>query len=161
MESAAAGVIYARATNLGRFGPAANYDLSVSVFSCPPEDRTRPTAAQARGTSAPVVTHYFCPAGDRDWVKFNAISGTTYVLETGDLGPASDTEITLYGMDDVTELARNDDWTAGLLSSRVVWLAPASGIYPAMVRHVKEGAAGANTRYDLTLSQGVCTPGRV
>jgi hypothetical protein len=161
VESAAPGVLYARATNLGTgFGPTAHYDLSVSAITCVPDGQEPDGGlAQARGISSAMgaVTHNFCPAGDRDWVKFNAISGTTYVLETSNLGPASDTEITLYGTDGVTELARNDDWTAGLLSSRIVWQAPANGIYPAMVRHVKEGAAGANTRYDLTLSQGICT----
>ncbi len=161
VESAAPGVLYARATNLGSgSGPTAHYDLSVNAITCLPDGQEEDDLpGQARSISAATgpVRHNFCPAGDRDWEKFSAISGTTYVLETSNLGPASDTEITLYDTDGVTELARNDDWMAGLLSSRVVWLAPANGVYYVMVRDVKEQAAGANTRYDLTLSQGVCT----
>ena len=160
VESASAGVLYARATNLGTgAGPTAHYDLSVNAITCLPDGQEEDDLpAQARWISEATgpVTRTFCPAGDRDWVKFNAVAGTTYLLETSNLGPASDTEITLYGTDGVTELARNDDWTTGLLNSRLVWVAPANGVYYAMVRHMKEQAAGANTRYDLTLSQGAC-----
>ena len=62
----------------------------------------------------------------------------------------------LYGTDQTTELARNDDYTSGLLNSRIVWSAPGAGTYYARIHHVKAQAAGANTRYDFAITQGAC-----
>ena len=161
VDSTAPGVLYARATNAGLgYGISATYDLRVNTVAARPTGTrsatTPPATAGTAGTTGAAATHTTCPAGDQDWVKFAAISGQMYVLETSSLGPSADTEIVLYGPDQTTELARNDDYTSGLLNSRIVWTAPAAGTYYAKIGHVKAQAAGANTRYDFAIYQGAC-----
>lgn len=80
------------------------------------------------------------------------------MLETSNLGAAADTELLLYGSNGTTLLAENDDYTIGLLASRLIWQAPASGRYYAKVQHVNPTLAGPGTRYDLAVSDGVCEP---
>ena len=161
VESSGPGMLYGRATNQGAgYGSTAHYNLRVNTVTCAPDGFEGDdvwTAAKLVATDGAAQTHNICPAGDRDWVKFAAISGTTYVLETTNLGPTADTEIVLYDTGGSPELARNDDYTSGLLNSRIVWQAPASGTYYAMIHHVKAQAAGANTRYDFSISQGACS----
>jgi hypothetical protein len=159
-DSSSAGILYARAVNPNPVvsGTNAYYDLSVNTVVCSGDSyEGDDTAAQAKtvSTTGITTTHTICPAGDQDWIKFAAISGTLYTLETSELGTNADTILFLYGTDGVTELARNDDYAAGLLASRILWTAPASGTYYAMAKHVKAAAAGAATRYDLAVYQGM------
>ena len=162
-DSGSGGMLYARVVNQNPdiYGPDAFYDLSVTVIVCAADGyEDDDTAAEARevSTAGVISTHNICPASDQDWIKFDAISQTIYLLETSNLGPNADTELFLYDTDGATELAQNDDYTVGLLNSRIVWQAPASGMYYAMVRHVKADAAGEGTRYDLSISEGACSP---
>ena len=137
-------------------GPEAHYDLRVQTIPCVPdgfeEDDTN-TAASAISVDGAAQPHNTCPAGDEDWVKFTADAGATYVLHTSNLGIAADTYLYLYGTDGATELARNDDY-GYLLSSRIIWQAPQTGVYYAKVRHLNPQASGVDTSYDLAVTKG-------
>jgi hypothetical protein len=160
-SSGSGGMFYAQVINqnAGVYGPSAFYDLSLTITGCAadawePDD----TAATAKliPTTGITRTHTTCPAGDQDWSSFNAISGTTYVLETSNLGPDSDTELFLYAPNGTTQLAYNDDYAVGLLNSRIIWRAPSTGTYYAKIQQVKADIAGPQTRYDFSISEGAC-----
>jgi hypothetical protein len=97
--------------------------------------------------------HDFCPAGDQDWVKFQASMGQPYVIETYDLGTDADTAIYLYGPNGTTQLAHDDD-SGGGLASRLRWVAPASATYYLKVVSSDPSVSGANTSYHLAISLG-------
>jgi putative cell wall-binding protein/5-hydroxyisourate hydrolase-like protein (transthyretin family) len=102
--------------------------------------------------------HYSPPDGDVDWVSVSAVQGTRYVMQTGDLDPASnDTVLELYASDGTTLLARNDDFGFSY-ASRIAWRAPSTGTYYLKVlpRH-----GGINGRYSLVMTQGGSVTGRV
>jgi hypothetical protein len=95
-------------------------------------------------------THNIAVPGDEDWVKFNAVAGTTYVIQTSNLGIAADTYIYLYDTDGSTLLLANDDY-GGTLGSRIEWQAPADGIYYVAVKHWNPNVGGCGTTYDLSI----------
>jgi hypothetical protein len=70
--------------------------------------------------------HTYYPAGDVDYVAFNAVAGNTYVLETVNLTNGADTILDLLAPDGKQVLATSDDH-AQMKSSRIVWTAPYSG----------------------------------
>lgn len=153
---------FARLTNQNpnRFGADARYDLAVTAAACTPDaDEDDDDRSQARTVTVgdPARTHNVCPASDEDWVRFSAVQGKVYVLQTLNLAFAADTVLHLYHTDGTTELAQNDDYgyTSG---SRIVWEAPADGVYYAKVRHANPVASGPNTQYDLLIQEGVCAP---
>ncbi len=121
--------------------------------ACAP-DRYEPDDAPAQATwvipnNAP-TSHTFDPAGDRDYIRFQAVAGMTYVLSTDNLTAGADTVLTLWDQDGTTRLAYNDDDpTPGRgLASRLEWVAPASGLYFASVHEF----AGKDCRgYQLSL----------
>lgn len=143
-----------------KYGTGAKYDLSVTASACQDDALEHDdNAGQAKAVTigATAQRHNFCPAGDEDWMKFSAQAGKIYVLETSNLALASDTLLTLYDTNGVTQLAQNDDY--GYTSaSRVVWQAPKNGTYYARVRHVNAIASGPNTEYDFSIQQGFCAP---
>ncbi|MBC7228220.1 MAG: phosphodiester glycosidase family protein [Thermoflexales bacterium] len=99
--------------------------------------------------------HNFCGMNDEDWVKFQARAGQRYVLETGNLGFASDTVLTLYDADGTTVLAENDDIAyPDNLASRVAWVARRDGWLYARVRHWDGRVAGNAVTYTLRLEEG-------
>lgn len=98
-------------------------------------------------------THNFSTVSDADWVKFAAQAGKTYILRTFNLGASGDTYLYLYGTDGTTLLASNDDY-AGRLASQVIWTAPASGTYYALVKHWNPNTGGCGTKYDLSFFEG-------
>ncbi len=72
--------------------------------------------------------HTYYPAGDVDYVAFNAISGRNYLVETLNLSNGADTVIDVISTDAATVLASNDDF-GPWKSSRLQWTAPSSGTY--------------------------------
>lgn len=95
--------------------------------------------------------HNVSKVGDRDWVKFDARGGVTYMMRTFDLGPAADTYLYLYDTDSTTLLASNDDY-GGSLASQIEWIAPADGTYYVMVKHWNPNVGGCGTAYNLDVS---------
>jgi len=71
------------------------------------------------------------PAGDVDWIKFNATAGTMYRLETtrATILPDAFTELELYAPDGTTLLASDYESTGQYWFSRLVWTAPSTGTY--------------------------------
>jgi parallel beta-helix repeat protein len=90
---------------------------------------------------------------DQDWYVFEATAGTAYVLHTSELGSAADTYLYLFDVDGDTLLSSNDDFD-GSLASRIEWVAPADGIYYAMVKHWNPSAGGCGTGYTFELKYG-------
>ena len=94
--------------------------------------------------------HNFDALGDEDWMYFTATAGYTYTIYTFGLGEAADTYIYLYDMDGATLLASNDDYNSRL-SSRIDWVAPASGNYYILVKHWNPNVGGCATQYSIAL----------
>jgi hypothetical protein len=162
MTTAAGQTYYVQVVNQDpdTYGPGAFYDLSVTAAGCIEdalEDDDSLGTARLVATDGSTETHNICPAGDQDWVRFAAEFGTIYVLQTSNLGSKADTYLHLYNTDGSLELAQNDDYGYGL-ASRVVWQAPADGVYYAKVNHHSPTVSGATTSYDLAISEGVCLP---
>lgn len=142
------------------YGANAHYDLRVEAQACVAdgfEDDDTPGAASTLLTTGEPQTHTTCPGGDVDWMAFAAEAGTTYVIQTQNLGIAADTHLYLYDTDGATELAHNDDY-GYTVASRIIWQATATGTYYVKVQHHNPHAGGVDTRYDLAISKGVCVP---
>jgi hypothetical protein len=90
-------------------------------------------------TNGIAQNHTLYPGGEMDWMKFSAVAGTVYIIET--IG-ATDTRLTLYGVDGSTMLARNDDGGANL-NARIQWTCAASGTYYIMVDGYAPAEMGA------------------
>ncbi len=151
---------YARVANQTAtvYGPDVRYDLHVQSVSCSAdsfEEDDTTSVARSIAIGGAAQTHTSCPAGDADWVKFTAQAGGIYAIRTTNLGPSADTNLTLFDSDGVTELARNDDYGYSQ-ASRVFWLAPRAGVFYVQVRHHDPNASGADTQYDLSITQGRC-----
>jgi len=110
-----------------------------------------PSTAKPLALNQP-QTHNISKLGDEDWLRFTAQAGTTYIVATGDLGPASDTYLYLYGTDGVALLAANDDDGNGL-ASRIEWVAPASGTYYILAKHWNPNVSGCGTGYTINLTK--------
>ena len=81
--------------------------------------------------------------GDVDYFAFIVTNpGNIYTIETSNLGPGSDTLITLYDTNGTTRLAQNDD--CGSLASCINWIAIA-GTYYVRVQHYNTGGTGTYT----------------
>lgn len=86
---------------------------------------------------------------DRDFVRFSATVGKTYVLDA--LATRLDTYMRLLDTDGTTPLAASDD-TDQDGNSRIVWTAPVSGVYYAMTRG---WALSSRGRYELRIAETV------
>ncbi|MGA2507677.1 MAG: Ser-Thr-rich GPI-anchored membrane family protein [Chitinispirillaceae bacterium] len=95
-----------------------------------------PALATAITTDGITQGHYLT-YGDNDWLKFNAVSGTTYIIRTFGY---TDTYMYLYDTDGVTEITYDDD-DGGNLQAMITWTCTTSGTYYFMVK----GYAGIET----------------
>jgi hypothetical protein len=89
---------------------------------------------------------------DHDWFSFNATTGVTYRIETGNLGAHADTTLELHDINCGALLMQNDDidWPDDL-ASRIFWTAPASGQYHILIRPYDWRVYGENTNYTLLI----------
>jgi len=96
---------------------------------------------------------------DNDCFAFTVIAGQTYVLETGNLGLQGDTLLALFAATDcATPLAENDDINYPHdVASRLVWTAPANGIYSVLVRNYDWRVYGPDTGYTLRVTRESAT----
>ncbi len=111
------------------------------------DDTTAQAVTFIVGTSQ---AHQFCDDAT-DWVKFTARANTVYTITTYSWGQRANTFLALFDTNGHTLLAANDDYEgmAGY-SSRIVWLAPANGVY--YVRTTNHaGLTGCHTDYDLVI----------
>ncbi len=72
---------------------------------------------------------------DKDWIRFDAVRGRVYTITTSRLGSAIDTILQVYDRDGKTLLDENDDYQPDSEASRIIWTAPADGVYYARVTH--------------------------
>jgi hypothetical protein len=155
------GFAYVKAENLDPavYGPGTEYALQVvRVSDCAPdahEPDDTPATAGTLVVGDPAQTHDICPAGDADWVSFDATAGRIYAMETLNLGDAADTVLCLFDASGTTQLACDDDSGPGK-GSRVVWQAPANGNYTLQVTDYNPEVAGPETHYDLHIFGGPC-----
>ena len=107
---------------------------------------------QAQATTLPAQTwqsHNLCPAGDVDWVKFDAVAGQAYLVA---VNPASGTAtwplLTLFAPDGATQLmqAASPGNGQGLF---LRWVAPASGTYFIEIQSANPAIAGNDIVYQV------------
>jgi len=152
------GTLYAQVDSTGAVGEldndnniyAAGTEICVATADAYESDDTAATASTI-GVGE-TQTHNFDGPGDRDWAKFRAEAGQSYLLTTADLGASSDTYLYLYDTDGVTLLASNDDY-GGTLASQIEWIAPTTGTYYVLVQHWNPNAGGCGTRYNLAIGE--------
>ncbi|WP_322495786.1 M4 family metallopeptidase [Chloroflexus sp.] len=152
----ASGPLHVRVTHFAnRGGVNTGYNLTVTSDSL----STTPDAYEpdnTLSTAKPITIggaaqrHNFHVAGDQDWVRFSATTGSTYVVETLNLGAASDTVLELYDGSG-NRLAYNDDY-GGTYASRIQWYTPSAANLFVKVRHYSSAAYGAATVYDLRVT---------
>ncbi|MHC5080840.1 MAG: hypothetical protein ACYTHN_17665 [Planctomycetota bacterium] len=68
-------------------------------------------------------------SGDNDWFAVQCVAGHAYEFKTSALTGDTDTILDLYQTNGTTRIARNDDYPAGTLTSRVAWTCTSSGRY--------------------------------
>jgi hypothetical protein len=90
--------------------------------------------------------------GDRDWLRFQAERGKSYVIETSDLRGGIDTVIQLYDQTG-EELAANDDASDEDLSSRITWTAVADGVLYVVVRDLSEEQVESEMEYTVSIRE--------
>lgn len=159
------GLLYVKVENhpQNTHGPATEYSLQVvqtggCVYDSYEDDDTVSMAGTLTvGQEAQL--HNFCPAGDVDWVKFNAVANTTYALETLNLGDEADTVLCIYDSSGAIQIACDDDSGSGY-GSRISWQAPVSDLYTLRVKNdstsLAPQPAGLSTSYDLRVIVGDC-----
>lgn len=150
---ASAGTYYAQARHYSSaiFGPNTNYDLAIgcgsSIDTYEPDNAfTQARPITVNGSSQ--ANHTSHVAGDNDWISFSATNGLSYAIETLNLGINGDTILYLYSTNGTTLLRSDDDSGVGL-ASRILWTAPANGVYYIRVFHYNPALFGPDTRYDL------------
>jgi hypothetical protein len=139
----------------GSSGPDASYSISVEESTVvegadpyePDDDAGWASQIETDGISQ---THTFHTTTDVDIVWFYADAGLEYVIETGNLLGGCDTVLSLYD-EDGYELTSDDDAGEGGYASRIVWPAPADGIYYAAAQDYG-GRAGPGVSYEIWVS---------
>lgn len=138
------------------YGAHTDYDLAIATASGPdgyePDDSAANATAIAPG--APAQWHNFHLGGDSDWVTFQTVTNTRYVIETTALESRCDTYLHLLAADGTTELDRNDDWGAEK-ASRIEWVATDASTLYVRARHYDDWQFGEDTGYRLSLSAHV------
>ena len=94
-------------------------------------------------------THKLCTNQDQDFVRFNAITGTQYRIETLNLLADTDTVIELIGPDRVTVLANNDNGNGG--KSSVITKTLSRGTHYVRA-YQADGVGDNNYSYDLVVN---------
>ena len=130
------------------YGSPASFTLDAFPPDAYEPDDT-PANAKQIPTDGTIQTHNFDKAGDVDWIKFDAIEGKTYTIDTLNLGSNCNTVIELYAPDGTTFIDYNDDFDT--LASRIDFECPQgkSGTYYVKVRNYNSNTFGANTNYDI------------
>ncbi len=143
-------------------GPDTGYDLRVEEGVCNPDDQEGATGDNGPGDAGSITLDgtpqpfNFCAdplspsLGDQDWLRFTAVSGGVYYIETKELGPNSDTVLQLYDRDGTTLLKSNDDAGAGR-SASLVFTATVPGDYFVRTTQYNSNIAGADTNYQTQI----------
>lgn len=119
------------------------------------DDATFATAAPIATTGVP-QSRTFHPGSDVDHARFDAIAGQGYVVETTDLLSDANTQLTVYAPDQATLVGSSDDRDANDASSRVEFVAAASGPHYARLVHAPDH--GVYGSYELRVLR-ITAPG--
>lgn len=132
-----------------------------------PVDDSASLLLPAVNPADPPAQKALCTDKDVDFFSFDAVVGSTYVIETSDLGTApdgssADTTLTLYRMTQyggLVQLAWDNNSGSQHLTSRIVYTPTIDGRYFVAVRQVGE-RGNHNYRYSLgvRLSGGNAAP---
>ncbi len=118
-----------------------NADRYESDDTCPNAKRiTMDGAAQA---------HTFHQANDSDWVQFNVVSGTTYILQTANAQSNADTVLELRADCPQPPIQSNDNSFGN--DARLTWKATFTGGVYARIANEDGSKFGTQTGYDLSV----------
>lgn len=110
------------------------------------EEDDSTTYAKVINADATAQEHNFYDDAN-DYLKFSAVSGTTYTIETVVYGY---TDTVLYLLDGTTVLKSNDDKGDGTYGSLITWTATATKTFYIRV-YSYNGKTGTNRGYTITL----------
>ena len=124
-------------TNQHRFNaewiwqPLGHFDLQAPLY-CDWDNRYEPNDSYHAATfvysdNTPYY-NVFDLEEDQDWFRFEAVAGSTYLIQTSDLQGSADTILEICDQDGVTLLATDDNSGSGY-ASRLEWQPPVDGIY--------------------------------
>ncbi|MSP12522.1 MAG: hypothetical protein EXR62_06145 [Chloroflexi bacterium] len=136
--------------------PAATFTPSATVTSTPPggdvyEDDDACARASTISSSGTPQTHTFHKSGDQDWVKFTAVAGKSYVLETSNANsPRTDTILFLYDHCDAPPLSSEDNAFASTV--HLEWNATLNGTYYLKLQQHDPAIYGTDVHYDLSVT---------
>ncbi len=137
---------------LGHGYPVNFGDVQAGICTCPAdlyEEDDDPTQAVELGPG--VIQAHDCCDDATDWYTFTVKAHQVYTITTSSWGQRVDTFLALYDTDAQTLLAANDDYEGTTnYSSRIVWQAPADGVYYARITN-RGGLSGCYTGYDVWL----------
>jgi hypothetical protein len=142
-----------------RFDPmrSGNYQLFAGYWhrasGLPPGDAYEPddTCAEAKPITpdSTAQSHTFHQYADKDWVHFSASSGTTYVIQTANVGPDADTILELHDACDQPPIAQDENPFG--TTAQIIWTAPADGTYYVKVYNHDPDQYGDDATYDLSI----------
>lgn len=122
----------------------------------PDGELSQATSISAAGT---IQSHYSAVCDDEDYFSFDALGGTSYIIEA-EAGAGSDIDLTLslYSADG-DSVGYNDDQTATNVDPKLEWTCPASGNYYFIVKkywdYLDPGNSSDDVRGDYTISVDV------
>jgi secreted trypsin-like serine protease len=96
-------------------------------------------------------THQFHTSTDRDWIKFEAQTGSSYRIDIQPLGTQSDPLLWLYDSNGITPLAYDDDSGEGS-GAALLWHATGDGLLFVEVQDAANGR-GDETAYSVVIQQ--------
>jgi hypothetical protein len=102
-------------------------------------------------TQDTILNRIFDTPSDEDWISLDMTGGSVYILRTENLSAGVDTALTLYGMDQQTVLASDDNGGSGK-ASLITWLANTSGIYFLRVSQAGGSQSGCGSSYQIRVS---------
>ncbi|MEA3343572.1 MAG: S8 family serine peptidase [archaeon] len=132
-----------------------NRTLSVNASSAGQNDSYEPdnnyTLANWIATDGVPQSHTFAPAGDTDWIRFNATENAKYIIQTSALGNGADTIITLYEQNGTTNITENDDIEPTVIRrSKIIWTAAGTGTYFVKARDWNASHSGGSYNISIT-----------
>lgn len=161
LESTVAGTYYFSIKQLDASLAGAESEYSVQAIKgrCIADalepDNTQATAKPI-APDGTVQTHNICGANDLDWLSFPGNAGTSYIIETSNVGPDADTVLELYDSAG-NRLSVNDDHTAGV-NSQLALQVTTPGTYFVKVQLYNPELYGAGTEYSINVRNSASTP---
>lgn len=146
----------------GTGGSGMTYDVRITATAPAAGDQYEVdnefTQAKPITTDGALQTHTIHQPGDEDWVRFDAVAGYQYIIETLNLQGGVDTLIGLFwdnNHDNHADLIKVDDNSNGAAASRIEWTAPRTDSHYVKIRDVYTitGSAGATYQLRVTVRQ--------